>query len=90
MNILKIILAILGLFLAGWLLFAVIGFLYSALFYIVLLGIIGVAGMAGYKLLKIDRKLELEEKSQVSTIELENAKAIKKLKIKKKGINAGF
>ena len=79
MNILKIILAILGLILAGWLLFAVIGMLYSALFYIVVLGAIGIAGYVGYKLIAKDRALELEEKNSVSTIELENAKAVKKL-----------
>ncbi len=79
MNILKIILAILGLILAGWLLFAVIGFLYSALFYIVVLGAIGVVGYVGYKLIAKDRALELEERKSVSTSELENAKAVKKL-----------
>ena len=79
MNILKIILAILGLIFAGWLLFAVIGMLYSALFYIIALGAVGVAGYVGYKLIAKDRALELEEKSSVSTIELENAKAVKKL-----------
>ena len=79
MNILKIILAILGLIFAGWLLFAVIGMLYSALFYIIVLGAVGVAGYVGYKLIAKDRALELEEKSSVSTIELENAKAVKKL-----------
>ena len=79
MNILKIILAILGLIFTGWLLFAVIGMLYSALFYIIVLGAVGVAGYVGYKLIAKDRALELEEKSSVSTIELENAKAVKKL-----------
>ena len=79
MNIIKIILALLGLILAGWLLFAVIGMLYSAMFYIIVLGAIGAAGYVGYKLIAKDRVLELEEKNSVSTIELENAKAVKKL-----------
>ena len=79
MNILKIIAVFVGVILAGWLALTVIGVLYSALFYIFLLGIVAIAGTVGYKLIAKDRALELEEKSPVSKIELDNAKAVKNL-----------
>jgi amino acid permease len=79
MNILKIILVVAGIILAGWLALSVIGIIYSALFYIFLLGIVAIAGAVGYKLIAKDHALELEEKSPVSKIELDNAKAVKNL-----------
>lgn len=79
MNILKIILIILGLILAGWIALTVVGILYSAAFYILLLAGIGIAGFIGYKVIAKDRTLELEEKSPVSKIELDNAKIVREL-----------
>lgn len=74
MNFIKIILAALGLILAAWLVFAVVGIVYSALWYLFLLGIVAVGGAVGYKLLIKDKEVpKLKENSPVAIAEMKNA-----------------
>lgn len=74
MNWLKIILILLGILLGAWAVFWVIGILYGALWYLLILGVLGIGGYVGYKLLKPDAKPQIESKTPVSQIELEIAK----------------
>lgn len=87
MNWLKIILFALIVFFALFLGFTIIGFLYSALWYIFWIGIIVLGGYIGYKVLKKAKTPEIEGKDSVSQIELDNAKVIQSLKDYKKKIN---
>ena len=52
MNIIKIILAILGLIFGVIVAFWLVGIVYSLLWYVFWIGIIGAAGYGGYKLFK--------------------------------------
>ena len=73
MNLIKIILVAIGLILAAMLAFSVIGIVYSALWYLFLLGVVAIAGTVGYKLLKKDGdQPKLEEKTPIVIAELEN------------------
>jgi hypothetical protein len=72
MNIIKIILAIVALYLLITLGFAVVGIVYSALWYLFLLGVVAVGGAVGYKLLKKGREQpKLEEKTPIAIAEME-------------------
>ncbi len=74
MNFIKIILIAIGLVLAAMLAFSVIGIVYSALWYLFLLGIVAVGGAIGYKLLMKDKKsMRLEDKTPITIAEMENA-----------------
>jgi hypothetical protein len=74
MNTVKIILIAIGLVLAAMLAFSVIGIVYSALWYLFLLGVVAIGGAVGYKLLKKESALpELEGKQTVSIKEIDNA-----------------
>lgn len=79
MNWLKLILFAIVVVLAVMLGFAVIGFLYSALWYLFVFGILAIGGYIGYKVLSKGKNNELEGRDSVSQIELENAKIIKSL-----------
>lgn len=74
MNWLKFILILLGILLGAWAIFWVIGILYSALWYLFILGALGIAGYVGYKLLAPEAKPQLESKMPASQLELEIAK----------------
>ncbi|HEV8157696.1 MAG TPA: hypothetical protein VGP58_01610 [Pyrinomonadaceae bacterium] len=74
MNFIKIILIAIGLVLAAMLAFSVIGIVYSALWYLFLLGIVAVGGAIGYKLLVKDKEsMRLEDKTPITIAEMENA-----------------
>lgn len=74
MNLIKIILAALGFIIFLMLAFSVIGIIYSALWYLFLLGIVAVGGAIGYKLLVKEKELSrLEDKTPVPIAEIKNA-----------------
>jgi len=52
MNILKIILALLGLVLGAFVVLWVLGFVWSILWYLIVFGVIGAIGYGGYKLFR--------------------------------------
>ncbi|MDQ3750270.1 MAG: hypothetical protein M3367_14850 [Acidobacteriota bacterium] len=74
MNFIKIILIAIGLVLAAMLAFSVIGIVYSALWYLFLLGIFVIGGAVGYKLLVKDKESpKLEDKTPITIAEMKNA-----------------
>lgn len=74
MNLIKAILIILGLIIAATLAFSVVGIIYSALWYLFLLGVVAVGGAIGYKLLvKEKTSPELEDKTPITVAEMKNA-----------------
>ena len=79
MTLLKLILAGLALVLAVMLGFWIIGFVYSALWYLFWLGVLALGGYVGYKVLKKGNTLEIEGHDAVSQMELDNAKMVKNL-----------
>jgi hypothetical protein len=87
MNWWKIILFAVLLVVAVYLGITVIGFLYSAFWYLLALGIAALGGFAGYKYLTRNSRKEIEGKDGVSQFELDNAKIVKELEDLKKKIN---
>lgn len=79
MKILKLILGIIAVIFAVWLGFAVVGLVYSLLFYVVVAAVLGGAGYAGYKILTQKDKAELNPFNEVSQIEIDNLKVVKQL-----------
>lgn len=74
MNYIKIILIAVGLILAAMLAFSAIGIVYSALWYLFLLGVVAIGGAVGYKLLvKNDEQPKLADKTPIAIAEIENA-----------------
>ena len=74
MNWLKYILIALGLIFAGLLVFSVVGVIYHAIWYLVVIGVVAVGGYAGYQLFKKDGDLpQLEAKTPTAVSELKNA-----------------
>ena len=74
MNFIKLILIAIGLYLLVMLGFAVVGIVYSALWYLFWLGVIAIAGTIGYKLLKKDAEQpRLEDKTPIAIAEMKNA-----------------
>jgi len=73
MNYIKLILIAVGLILAAMLAFSIIGIVYSALWYLFLLGVIAVGGAVGYKLLKKEEPPKLEDKPPIAIAEIQNA-----------------
>ena len=74
MNIIKIILIAIGLYLLVTLGFAVIGIVSSALWYLFLLGVVAIGGAVGYKLLKKDTEQpKLEDKTPITIAEMQDA-----------------
>ena len=73
MNWLKFILIALGLLLVVMLVSSVVGIVYSAFWYLVVIGVIGVGGYVGYQFFKKDKdSLKLEEKKPSGISELKN------------------
>ncbi len=73
MNFIKIILVIAGLIIVTMLAFSVIGIVYSALWYLFLLGIIGIGGAVVYQLFKKDKEPpQLKENTPTAIAEMEN------------------
>ncbi len=74
MNIIKIILVAIGLIIAAMLAFSVIGIVYSALWYVFLLGIVAVGGAVGYKVLTKKKETpQLQENMPIGIAEMNNA-----------------
>jgi 4-hydroxybenzoate polyprenyltransferase len=74
MNIIKIILIAVGIIVAAMLAFSIVGIVYSALWYLFLLGIVAIGGAVGYKLLVKDKETpQLEDKTAVTIAEMKNA-----------------
>ena len=74
MNFIKIILVAVGLIIAAMLAFSIIGIVYSALWYLFLLGIVVIGGAVGYKLLVKDKESpKLEDKTPITIAEMKNA-----------------
>jgi len=74
MNFIKIILICAGLIIAAMLAFSIIGIVYSALWYLFLLGIVAIGGAVGFKLLKKDTEQpQLEDKMPVVIADMQNA-----------------
>ncbi len=79
MKLLKLILLAVVIIFAVLLGFSIIGFVYSALWYLFWIGVLALGGLVGYKVLKKGDTLEIEGRDSVSQIELENAKVVKSL-----------
>ena len=74
MKYIKIILFAVGLVLAAMLAFSVIGIVYSALWYLFLLGIVAISGAVGYKLLTKEKESrQLNENMPIVIAEIKNA-----------------
>lgn len=74
MNIIKLILVVIGLYLLLTLGLAVIGIISSALWYLFWIGVIAIGGTVGYKLLKKEREQpRLEDKTPIAVAEMNNA-----------------
>ena len=74
MNFIKIILIAIGLILAAMLVFSIGGIVYSALWYLFLLGIVAVGGAVGYKLLVKDKEsMRLEDNTPITIAEMKDA-----------------
>lgn len=83
MSSVKIILIAAGVLIAVMLGFAIIGIVYSALWYLFWIGVIAIAGTIGYKLLNKPEVAQIENKEPVAISELKNAdKALEEYKRK--------
>ena len=65
MNLIKIILIGIGIFIAVMLGFTLVGIVYSALWYLFWIGVIAIAGTAAYKLLKKPEAAQIENKEPI-------------------------
>jgi hypothetical protein len=83
MNLAKIILIAIGIFIAVLLGFTLVGIVYSALWYLFWIGVIAIAGTAAYKLLKKPKVAQIENREPIVISELKNAdKALEEYKRK--------
>ncbi len=74
MNYIKLILIAVGLILAAMLAFSIVGIVYSALWYLFLLGIVAIGSAVGYKLLAQNKESpQLEDKTTMTIAEMKNA-----------------
>ncbi len=73
MNLAKIILIAIGIFIAVMLGFTLIGIVYSALWYLFWIGVIAIAGTVTYKLLKKPEIAQIENREPIVISELKNA-----------------
>lgn len=73
MNWTKIILIAVGIFILVMLGFSLIGFIYSALWYLFWIGAIALAGTVGYKMLKKPETKQIENREPIGISELNNA-----------------
>lgn len=76
MNWVKLILIAVGVVIAAMLAFSLIGVIYSALWYLFLLGIVAVGGAVGYKLLvkeKESAQIENRTPTPITIAEMKNA-----------------
>lgn len=87
MNWWKIILFAIVVVFGLYLGFALIGFLYSILWYLLVIGVLGLGGFVGYKYLTKGKQKEIEGVNTVSQLELDNAKIVRELEELKRKIN---
>ena len=73
MNWTKIILIAVGIFILVMLGFSLIGFIYSALWYLFWIGAIALAGTVGYKLLKKPETKQIENREPIGISEFDDA-----------------
>jgi len=73
MNLIKIILIGIGIFIAVMLGFTLVGIFYSALWYLFWIGVIAIAGTIGYKMLKKPEIVQIENTEPIGISELKNA-----------------
>lgn len=73
MNLVKIILIAVGIFIAVMLGFTLVGIVYSALWYLFWIGVIAIAGTAAYKMLKKPETAQIEKREPIVISELKNA-----------------
>jgi len=74
MNYIKLILIAVGLILAAMLAFSIVGIVYSALWYLFLLGIVAIGSAVDYKLLAQNKESpQLEDKTTMTIAEMKNA-----------------
>ena len=74
MSYIKLILIVVGLLIAAMLAFSVFSVVYSALWYLILFGIVAVGGVVGYKLLVKDKESpKLEAGTPTGIAEMKNA-----------------
>ena len=81
MKLIKWLMLALGLILLVMVGFWAAGIVYALLWYAFWIGLLGVVGYGGYKLLKKDEPRQLEEKTPIAVAELKNAdRALKEYK----------
>jgi hypothetical protein len=73
MNLIKIVLIAIGIFIAVMLGFTLVGIVYSALWYLFWIGVIAIAGTIGYKMLKKPEIAQIENTEPIGISELKNA-----------------
>lgn len=73
MNLIKIVLIAVGIFIAVMLGFTLVGIVYSALWYLFWIGVIAIAGTVGYKMLKKPEIAQIENTEPIGISELKNA-----------------
>lgn len=73
MNLIKVILIAIGIFIAVMLGFTLVGIVYSALWYLFWIGVIAIAGTVGYKMLKKPENTQIETTEPIGISELKNA-----------------
>lgn len=73
MNLVKVVLIAIGIFIAVMLGFTLVGIVYSALWYLFWIGIIAIAGTVGYKILKKPGVAQIENQEPIGISELKNA-----------------
>ena len=73
MNWFKLILVAVVIIIAAMVAFSIIGIVYSALWYLFLLGIVAIGGAVGYKLLVKDKETpQLGDKMPITIAEMKN------------------
>lgn len=72
MDTIKFVLMIIGLLAVGLVGYLLVGFVFSLLWYVLIVGILAAVGYGGYKLLKSDKKAQIEDKQPVAISELKN------------------
>jgi predicted membrane protein len=81
MKVFKLILFAISLVLALMLAFSIIGIVYSVLWYLFWIGVLAIAGFAGYKLLTKNDSPQLVSRNTAAEIEIESSrKALEKYK----------
>ncbi|CAN5485784.1 hypothetical protein BH10ACI1_BH10ACI1_32810 [soil metagenome] len=73
MKYIKLLLVAIGLVLAAMLAISIIGIVYSALWYLLLLGVVAISGFIGYKLLlEKNNSTKLDGNEPISIAEMKN------------------